>query len=407
MARTPAKFPEGSRITDLISLGVVAKLFPRETVARILEETGCQSQRQRKLPAHVVVYYVIALCLFMHVSYVEVLSVLLEGFTSFGWKMKTIRKMGTGGISQARRRLGAQPLRRLYREVVRPIAVKRTRGAWYRKKWKLVSLDGSTLRLQDTVENETEFGRPGTSRGKSSFPQLRLVSLVENGTHVLFGAQAGGCRQGEVALAYKVLPHLKPGMLCLADRGFLGYELWKSACSTKADQLWRAKKKAVLPCDKRLPDGSYLSCLYPSTKARRQGRDGIVVRVIEYRLSGVEDSQEIYRLVTTILDFEKAPARELAALYSERWEIETALGEMKIRLKEGKVVLRSKKPDLVLQEFYGLLMAHFAIRAIMHEAALEGDVDPDEISFISTVRVIRRKLPEFASFSPSGENSPA
>jgi hypothetical protein len=283
---------------------------------------------------------------------------------------------------------------------IMPIADRETRGAWYRD-WRLVSIDGTTLDLADTVANEEAFGRPGASRGKSAFPQLRMVSLVENGTHVLFGTEWGRYRTSENALAAGALSHLEAGMLCLADRGFFGYALWKKAAATGADLLWRVKKNANLPCDRRLADGSYLSRIYASAKDRRYDRDAIVIRVIEYELDGVEDGEPLYRLITTVLDDAKAPAVDLAALYHDRWEIENVFDEFKTHLRGRQAVLRSKTPELVEQELYGFLLAHFAIRGLMHEAALKADVDPDHLSFIHTVRVVRRKLPTFAAIPPS------
>jgi IS4 transposase len=165
------------------------------------------------------------------------------------------------------------------------------------------------------------------------------------------------------------------------------------------------KKNAVLPCDKRLADGSYLSRIYPSEKDKRHQTHAIQVRVIEYRLEGVTGAEPIYRLATSVMDPRQGPAQELAALYHERWEIETALDELKTHLRGAKIVLRSKTPDLVRQEFYGLLMAHFAVRALMHEAAMKADVDPDELSFIHAVRVVRRKLPAFNAIPPCAEES--
>jgi len=401
MARTVAALCEGTRVTDYIALGVVAKIFPVELIHTILKETGRESARHRQLPAHVVFYYVIALALFSEVSYGEVLRCLVEGLEWLGDDtVRRIRRSGRSAISQARARLGAEPLRRMLEATVMPIASPKTRGAWYGD-WRLVSIDGTTLDLADTVSNEQAFGRPGASRGQSAFPQLRMVSLAENGTHVLFGTEWGRYSDSENALARKVLAHLEAGMLCLADRGFFGYALWKQAAATGADLLWRVKKNADLPCDRRLPDGSYLSKIFASRKDRRRDRDGRVVRVIEYQLEGVADGESLYRLITTVLDDGKAPAQELAALYHDRWEIENVFDEFKTHLRGRQAVLRSKTPELVEQELYGFLLAHFAIRGLMHEAALKSDLDPDRLSFVHTVRVVRRKLHTFTAIPPS------
>jgi hypothetical protein len=352
----------------------------------------------------VVVYYVIALALYMQSSYREVLRCLLEAVQWLRDPSLGVRVAGKSGISQARTRLGWEPLRQLHDELVKPVAVRNTRGAWYRS-WRLVSLDGSTLDVADEKANEDAFSRPGASRGSSAYPQIRFVSLVENGTHVLFGSQMDSYRTGEITLAKAVLPRIGNGMLCLADRNFFGFELWQTAQATGADLLWRMKKNMRMACEKRLPDGSYLSHVYPSERDWRHKTNGIVLRVIDYRLEGIEGSEPIYRLATTILDPDKAPAGELAALYHERWEIETAFDELKTHLRGAKIVLRSKTPDLVRQEFYGLLMAHFAIRGLMHEAALKADEDPDQLSFLHAVRVIRRKMAVYGAIPPCEEKS--
>ncbi len=406
MARTLAALPAGSRITDYISLGVVAKFFPVEKIHEVLEQTKRASVRERDLPAHVVVYYVIALALYMRSSYREVLRCLLEGVQWLLDPSVAVKVAGKSGISQARSRLGSEPLRKLYEAIVEPIATKRTKGAWYRQ-WRLISLDGSTLDTADTVENEKAFGRPGASRGSSAFPKIRFVALLENGTHVLWAARMSKYRTAETTLAQQVLPALRPGMLCLADRFFPGYKLWRMAARTRADLLWRIRQNARLDIDRRLPDGSYLSRIYLSTSDRRNQRKGIVVRVIDYRLKDVKDAEAIYRLITTILDPTLAPAQELAALYHERWEVETALDELKTHLRGAQIVLRSKTPELVQQEFWGLLMAHYAIRGLMHEAALKANEDPDRLSFLHSVRVVQRRMARYVAIPPSAEESPA
>jgi len=408
MARIIAEIPKGSRITDHISLGVIAKFFPRERIDSVLAATGRASKRQRDLPGHVVIYYVIALALYMQVSYREVLRCLLEGIRWLQGPNGHIKVTGKSGISQARKRVGSEPLQVLHDELVGPIAVRgskrTTKGAWYRA-WRLISLDGSTLDVADTKENELAFGRPKASRGQSGFPQIRIVSLVENGTHVLFGSRMAGYNTGEITLTREVIGNLNKGMLCLADRNFFGYKLWKQAQETGADLLWRVKKNLKLPCLRRFRDGSYMSRIYASDKDRRHDKDGIDVRVIEYTIEGVPDAEPLYRLITTILIPKEAPAKELAALYHDRWEIENAFDEFKTHLRGAKIVLRSKRPELVVQEFYGFMMAHFAIRGIMHEAALKANEDPDRLSYVHSVRVIRRKLISLAAIPPSGQES--
>lgn len=404
MARTLAALPAGSRITDYISLGVIAKFFPADKVREVLQKTNRASIRERDLPAQVVVYYVIALALYMRSSYREVLRCLLEGVQWLLNPSIPVKVAGKSGISQARSRLGVEPVQKLYEMVVVPIAEKHTKGAWYRQ-WRLVSLDGSTLDVADTAENEKAFGRPGASRGSSAYPKVRFVGLLENGTHVLWAARIDKYATDEIALARAVVPALRKGMLCLADRFFPGYQLWCKAAQTGAELLWRVRQNARLEVDKRLTDGSYLSRIYLSTSDRRNLRKAIVVRVIEYRLKDIPGADPIYRLITSILDYKLAPAKELAALYHERWEIETALDELKTHLRGAQIVLRSKTPELVQQEFYGLLMAHFAIRGLMHEAALQADEDPDRLSFVHAVHVVQRRMPRYVAIPPSAEES--
>jgi hypothetical protein len=405
MAGAPAGLPPGIRLSDQISLGVIARAVPPDRVRRILAETGKASERERDLPAQVMVYYAIALALYMGSSTREVLRCLLEGLRWL-WGAEAVKVAGRSGISQARSRLGEAPLRRLYEELVRPVATRASKGAWYRG-WRLASLDGTCLDVADTEENRAAFGGPGASRGASAFPQLRFVALVENGTHVLFGARLGRYAEGETTLARAVLAALRPGMLCLADRQFFGHALWRAAAATGADLLWRGKHNLRLPREAALPDGSYLTTIYPGDQDRRHGTNGTRVRVVEYRLEGVAGAEPLYRLLTTILDPARAPATELAALYHERWEIEGALAELKTQLRGARAVLRSKTPELVRQEVWGLLLAHSAVRGLMHEAALKADEDPDRLSFSHAVRVVRRKAPLFAALSPSGQARPA
>jgi Insertion element 4 transposase N-terminal/Transposase DDE domain len=400
MARTTAVLPAGQRITDYISLGVIAKYFPRHVIDDVLKQTERESVRERDLPAHVVVYYVIALALYMQSSYREVLRCLLEGLHWLADPSLAPRVAGKSGISQARTRLGAAPLRTLYDTVARPVAGEKTRGAWYRG-WRLMSLDGSTLDVADTKENAETYGRPSNHRGACAYPKIRFVTLLECGTHVLCSARMGGYKTAETVLAAEVVPALGGGVLCLADRLFSNYRLWNAARKNGADLLWRVSLSLHLTSTQLLPDGSFLSTLRPSDKDRRAGNEPVVVRVIDYHLNGVENAEPFYRLITTVLDAETAPASELAALYHERWEIETALDELKTHLRGSRIVLRSKLPELVEQEFYGLLLSHYAIRSLMHEAALKADEDPDRISFRHSVRVVQRSISRRGAIPPS------
>ncbi len=383
---------------ERLSIGALFQTYPVGKVKAILRAEGKASIRERALPNHVVVYYVLMLAIFMNDSYREVMRHLLEGFRHARRNKDAIKVLGKSGISQARSRLGYEPFKRLYQEFVGPVATPKTKGAWY-KDWLLVSFDGSSMDVADTPDNVKVFGKHEGSRGPSAFPKIRIVTLIENGTRVLFGAvvgpYAGKHAVSEMDLAWQVIPALKKGMLCMADRYYLGYELWKAAAATGADLLWRAKSNHILEPQRQLPDGSYLSKLYPTQYARKMDRDGIIVRVIDFKFKWQRNTEPLYRLVTTILDCAKAPVEELAALYQERWEIETSLGEVKTHMRGAGVVLRSKTPELVRQEVYAFLLSYFAVRGMMHEAALEADEDPDRLSFLHAINVIRRKLPAF------------
>lgn len=389
----------GGRIAEHMSIGVLARTYPRKRIRSILVRMGLESKRVRDLPAEALVYYVIALGLFMAVSTGEVLRSLVEGLQWLGGGSTRIKIAGKAAISQARSRLGAAPLWELWKECALPMAEEGQPGAFYRG-LRLVSIDGSTLDVPDTEENLAHFCRQESSRGQSAFPQMRFVALCENGPHAIFAVRMGPYGTHETTLAADLLEDLKPGMLCLADRLYPNFKLWQRAAATGAALLWRTRTNADLPVEEVLSDGSYLSRIYPTEKDKRKKRHGITVRVIEYELEGVDGAEPIYRLITTLLDPGQHPAQELAALYPERWEVEVTLDEFKTHMRGGQVVLRSKTPDLVEQEFCGMMLAHRAVRCLMNEAALRQNIDPDRLSFTHSIRVIRRKLAAMPALSP-------
>lgn len=388
----------GGKLAEHLSVGVLAAAYPIAAVTEAVAAADKSSERVRDLPAEVVTYYVMALGLLMAVSTREVLRVLVEGLRWLEGD-KGMKVASKAAISQARRRLGPEPLRRLWESAAAPMAEPQTPGAFYRGQ-RLVALDGSTLDVPDTASNREYFGKPGASRGEAAFPQLRLVGLIETGSHGFFSVAMGPYARSEHTLAEAVVPALRPGMLCLADRLFASFRLWQQAAATGAALLWRIRSNLILPVEEALSDGSYLSTFYASPKDRRHRRDGVRVRVIEYRLEGHPDG-ETYRLMTTLLAADLAPAEELAALYPERWELEGAFDELKTHLRGGgQVVLRSKTPELIEQEFYGLLLAHRAVRTLMLKAARKAELDPDRLSFTHAVRVVRRKLASRPAFPP-------
>jgi hypothetical protein len=355
-------------------------------------------QRTRLLPARVVVYFVLAMCLFSGQGYEEVARLLTDGLRGQrrwrdGWKVPS-----TAAICKARSRLGVEPMKHLFAAVCHPVAAADTRGAFYRR-WRVTAIDGTTFDLPDTTANVAAFGRPPRSgRGEQQvgYPQVRLVGLVECGTHVVFDAAMGPLRTGELSLAGEVFRSLQPGMLLLADRGFFKVDLWRAAAATGTDLLWRVRKDIVLPMIEQLPDGSYLTEIFDQRDLHHT-RPGLRVRAVEYTLPGHEG---VYRLITTILDPGQAPAAELAALYAQRWEFESTLDEIKTHLGGSQLVLRSQHPAGAEQELYGFLLVHHAIRQLMHQAAQEDDHDPDRISFTRSLRVVRRQVINQAAFSP-------
>ena len=396
--------PRDERLSDRVAIGLLTRVFPSAVVDAAVAAAGRGEVRSRLLPARLTVYYVLAMCLFSGQGYEEVMRLLVGGLEWLGRWRRAWTVPSTAAIAKARARLGPGPLRELFERVAVPLATASTQGSWYRG-LRVVSMDGTTLDLADTGENEARFGRPGSSRGegRSAFPQVRLVGLGECGTHAVFAAALGPFASAEKTLALEVLPRLQRDMLLLADRGFLSYELWQAAAAAGAQLLWRASATFTLPALELLPDGSYLSRLVPGkgTGPRKAGAEPVTVRVIEYVIDdGRAPQGERYRLVTTLTGPDTAPAAELAELYSQRWEFENALDELKTHQRGAKVVLRSRSPDGVEQETWGFLLVHWAIRELMHTAALDAEVDPDRVSFTRALNLTRRTVTEQAAFSP-------
>jgi hypothetical protein len=390
------------RLSDHISIGVLTRVFPPELVDGVVAEAGRTERRRRLLPARVVVYYVLAMALFARASYEEVMRQLVEGLAwASGWE-RSWAVPSKVAIYKARQRLGPEPLELLFRAVASPLAQESTRGAFYRG-LRLMSLDGTCLDVADTPQNDAAFGRPGSGRGQGvgAFPQLRLVGLCESGTHAIVDAALGPYRSSEQALADQLWGSLEAGMLCLADRNFYSFERFQTARQTGAQLLWRVKSDIGLPREQTLADGSYLTSIH-ARKDRRARRDGERARVVEYRLDdpALAEHEQRYRLITTILDPDRGPANELAALYPQRWELESALDELKTHQRGPRVVLRSKHPDGVYQEAYGHLCTHYAIRRVMHDAALQADLVPHRLSFIRSLRAARRAARTQPGFSP-------
>ena len=399
MARTRKALPQKVDIAHLISTGVLASVCPRALIDEVLQESGKASQRERLLPAPAVVYYVMALALWREAPLEEVLRVVCQGLQWLGGGQGAAVQASKSAISQARTRLGPQAMRQIAQRVLRPLARAGAPGAWYGR-WRLMAVDGSCMDVADEAVNAAHFGYPGASRGSSAFPQARLLGLVECGTHVVVAASIAPYKHSEVAMATLLLPaNLTGDMLVMADRNFYSFKLWQACAASGAKLLWRVKSNLRLPVQQELADGSYLSVIFDSEdRARRSAQQ---VRVIDYTLKDSSAPvQDSYRLVTNILEPQDAPALELAALYHERWEVESVFDEFKTHMRSASTVLRSKTPDLVEQELWGLLLAHFAIRQLMEQAAWQSGLDPDRLSFTHALRVIKRKMPHAAAVPP-------
>jgi hypothetical protein len=405
--------PESDRrLADLVSVGVLTRVFPPGLVDEVIAEAGRTEVRSRRLPARVMAYFAIGMALYSEGSYEDVLSQLTDGLAwASGWRERYTLP-SKSAIFQARARLGAEPLQGLFERVARPMGTPPAGtdapgGGWLAGR-RLVAVDGTCLDVADTVENEEFFGRPGVNKGeRAAFPQVRVVALAECGTHAIFAAAVAGLDSGEPIMIEQLLPRLQSGMLLLADRGIFSYALWRKASGTGADLLWRIRTDRSGPQPEYLedlPDGSWLAKLRRSTGAAERALPSMTVRVIDYRIgNSIDDGREYptgYRLFTTILDPDEVSAAELAAAYHRRWEIELAFDELKTHQRGPRIVLRSKSPDLVLQEIWGHLCCHYAIRTLMAQAAVHAGHDPDRVSFVAALRITRATIAHSGDFPP-------
>jgi transposase IS4-like protein/DDE family transposase len=401
MPRAGWKKPESERrLSDLVSVGLLTAVFPPALVDEVIAEAGRTEQRHRSLPARVMAYFAIGMALHSEGSYEDVLSLMTDGL---GWVTgeEPVKLPSKSAIFQARERLGPEPVRALFARVAAPLATPGAPGAWLAGR-RLVAVDGTCLDAADTAANDAWFGRPGVNKGeRAAFPQARVVAVAECGTHAVFDVAVGAYTTAENTLAREVIDRLEPGMLLLADRGFCGFPLWNRAAATGADLLWRAVPNMKPRHVETLPDGSWLAELRPSGNAGR-GAEPLSIRVVDYEIDDGRPNDTAYRLFTTIVDPAEASAEELACAYAQRWEIEAVFDELKVHQRGARAVLRSKSPELVLQEIYGHLCCHYAIRTLMWEAAGRAEVDPDRVSFVAALRIARRSIAAARDFPPSG-----
>lgn len=394
------------RLPDRISIGVLAKMFTNDLLDEVIDEADVREVRFRLLPARLMMIFTLACWLFMRSGYGLVMSKLADAHAVRGrgwgqWEAPT-----TGPISRAKARLGAEPLRLLFHRVSGPAGTPGMAGVFYRG-LRVLSVDGFTLDVPDTPENEEFFGRGANgSETPNPYPQLRALVLAESGTRSLLGAAYGPYRTGEQTLMDDLLPVLGPGMLLLADRNFASYALWRKVTATGVALCQRMSASFTLPVATVLDDGTYLSELRPPRK-----KDGppVVVRVVEYSVITENDEgeqvSELFCLATTLLDPDHAPAGDLADLYHDRWQAETGIGDLKTTQRGGpEVVLRSKTPAMIAQEFWAMVCVYQAIRDLIDHTATPG-LDPSRISFKRTLEAARDSVTR-AVLSPHA-NSPA
>lgn len=404
MARTKAELGAGARLSDYLSASLLARVYPATIISEILDEHNCNSKRIRSLPAVAGTYFCMALSLYPEAAYEQVFAVVSQGLSWMQGNDSDVT-IAKSSVSEMRSKIGYKPLQSLVAHTCVPLAdTKRHPDAFYAG-LRLVAIDGSNLEVADEPDNVKAFGYPGSRTGHSGYPQAQCAVLVECASHAIIAANLGAYRTSEWEICKPLLSSLDAGMLCLADRGFNGYSHWMEAQATGAQLLWRCANNRQLPLIKALGDGSYLSMLFPSgTRSKKQrlaSDEGIRVRVIDYSLPNAKEAQPRYRLITTLLDEKKAPALALATLYHQRWEVEAVFDELKIHLLQKRRVLRSKTADLVRQEFYGWVLAHYAVRWLMHQAATEHQQPDRSLSFTANVQLLRQAQPQSGAFSPS------
>ncbi len=367
-------------------LSALKQIVPQRAIEKILKRTNVGSRHCRRLPRWFMVWFVIALGLFSSDSYRQV----------FRWlnRFRSNLTPGRSTLCEARKSVGIAPLRLLTEEVVRLEGRSEDAHSFY-EGMRLMAIDSFVVDLADSPANERAFGRPGSGRAAGAFPQARVLSLCEAGTHVLYRSLIKPHRRSEVPMTRYLLRFIEENMLLLWDRNFLSYRLVEQVLAKKAHLLARVKKNMVFKPVQRLKDQSFLAKLYPSARHRDRDVGGILVRIVEYTFNdpGRPGSGETHRLLTTLLDARKHPAQRLIVIYHERWEEELSIDELKTHQRE-RPVLRSETPAGVVQEIYGLLLGHYVIRKLMCEAAVTANCEPRNLSFVNTLKILRCRLPE-------------
>jgi hypothetical protein len=389
------------KFSSALTVEALRRAIPPDAITRVLAQETANEVRERKLTMPVVVWLVIVLHLYTTLSIGSVLTKLARGLR-FIWPDPTIRLPKDSAISYRRTQLGARPLVALFHLVCQPIATPLTRGAFLFG-LRLMALDGVVEDVPDTPANARAFGRHTSTRGSGAFPQLQGVYLAECGTHVIVDCGFWPCQRSERVGGLRMLRSLRRGMLVMWDRGFHDFDMIVGARRRGAHVLSRLPSGVKPQRIRTLADGSYLAYLYPSDYGRRKRGERVLVRVISYTITdpALPGYGETYRVITTLLNPLQAPAHAVACAYHERWEIEIVIDEIDTHQRLASRTLRSLTPVGVMQELYGLLIAHYAVRLLMHEAALLSDVDPDRLSFVHALEVVRDAVPEFQLVAPA------
>jgi hypothetical protein len=383
------------KFSSALTVEALSQVIPQAAITDVIAQEGVGHKRERRLTAALTIWVVIALHLYPTVAISGVLGKLARGLR-FLWPDPTIALPGDSALAARRQQIGARPLVALFKRLCRPMATATTQGAWLFG-LRAVAIDGTTEDVPDTPANAAVFGRHHTARGQAAFPQLKGVYLVECGTHAVFDAGFWPCHTSERLGGFRLLRSVTNGMLVLWDRGFHDFDMVVATRQRRAHVLSRLPAHVKPVPLRTLSDGSVLAHLLPSDPARRRAGERILVRVITYRITdpALPGAGEEQRVLTTILNPRRAPAHAVACGYHERWEAETTIDEIDTHQRLVGRTLRSLTPVGVIQELYGIVLAHYAVRWLMHQAALRADIDPDRLSFVHAIEVIRDAVPEF------------
>jgi hypothetical protein len=388
-------------IESSVVLKAIETAIPSEVIRQAIGKTESQQKRTRQLPSDLVVSLIIAMSLWSSVSMRTVLKNLVSGLSKRWIQLGEYWQVpSSSSISEARQRVGCRVMTQLFEMVVRPMATPETPGAFLGG-LRVMAVDGTVIDVPDSVKNAKVFGYPGTSRGtKAGFPKARLVLLIEAGTHLIVDALICPYRMGERVRVQKLLRSVTQGMLLMWDRGLHSYKMVNQTVKQSCHYLGRLPANVKFKVEEELDDGSYLSWIYPDAKSRKKGANKLQVRIIEYTIDADEKAQT-YRLITSLTDMTVFPALLLASQYHQRWEIEGTIDELKTHLLGRKTPIRSLNPREVVQEIYGWLLGHWAVRSLMFQAAQQAGISPLRIGFTGTLNVIRRAIPHFQDAQPA------